>query len=171
MSSLLIDRVVATVFKLAEQQLAAGTLTGPLLALAGPRGEAVIRLDLDAPFDDQRTLAKADLIATALKAEACAWAFPASLIGTDGEHLPIVVVAGEHLEGGFMTFAAPALGADGPHLRPLAHPLAACASADAPGILRRLLRSHVASDSDTAEAWRRLEAMGVTLGETRRAVH
>lgn len=171
MSSLLIDRVMATALRLAEQQVGAGAFVNPILVLAGPRGEAVLRLDVGPDGSRGQALAKGELIATALVAEACAWTFPSTLVAPGASEVPVVVVAGEHLAGSVMVVARADSGPDGETLAQVATPLALCGAADGPALLRRFLRSPTPSEQDTADAWRQLEAMGVTLGETRRAVH
>jgi hypothetical protein len=169
MSSPLIDRVVATAYRIAEQQVGAGAFVDPILVLAGPRGEAVLRLDAGSDGSREPALAKGDLIATALVAEACAWTFLATLATPGSPEVPVVVVAGEHLAGGTMLIATFGGGAERLTLVPT--PLALRGAADIPMPLRRFLRSPSPSAQATADAWRQLEAMGVTLGETRRAVH
>jgi hypothetical protein len=165
-----IDRVVVTALKLAEHHLRAEAPVGPFLILAGPRGEAVLRVDTASESERRQLFAKADLIATALAAEACAWVCTTRLL-TSGAATPVVAVAGEHVGGSVLALAGIEPGDEGPTLRRLASPLDACRSADAPSPLRGFIRSPNVSERDAAEAWRRLEAMGITLGETRRALH
>ncbi len=170
-SSAVIDRVVVTALKLAEHHLRAEAPVGPFLVLAGPRGEAVLRIDPSSDSERRQLFAKADLIATALAAEACAWVFVTRIRAPAGPSAPVVAVAGEHVGGSVLELAAIEPGDEGPTLRRLASPLGGCASADAASPLRGFVRSPNVSERDAAEAWRQLEAMGITLGETRRALH
>ncbi len=138
-----------------------------VLILAGPYGEALVRLDGDPGEDRDETLDKAALMAIAFAAEACAWVFEATLWTPAGSRR-VIAAAGQHLEGAATALVE--IDADGT-LRRIKSPLEATIDADSPSRLARLLRDDHSSESQSLEAWRQLEAMGVSLSDARRAIH
>lgn len=165
-SSPVLDRILSTILDLAEQQLGAEGRVAPVLILAGPYGEALVRLDGDPGEDRDQTLDKAALMAIAFAAEACAWVFETTLWTTDGTRR-VIAAAGQHLDGAAMALVE--VTPDG--LRRIATPLEASLDADHPSRLGRLLRDDRSTERESMEAWRQLEAMGVSMADARRAVH
>lgn len=160
-SSSVLDRILSTILDLAESQLEAEGAVAPVLILAGPYGEALVGLDAE---DRNATLDKAELMATAFAAEACAWVFETDLWTARGTRR-VIVASGEHPGGSAMAMVE--IIPDG--FCRIATPLDAAACADIPSRLSTLLRDEDAGES--VEAWRRLEAMGVTMADARRAIH
>jgi hypothetical protein len=78
-----------------------------------------------------------------------------------------VAALGEDPDGGAMRLAA--IG-PGPRLRRIATRLDPAAGGDSAPPLRRFIRRDQ-RDNDPLEAWRRLEAMGVNLSDSRRPLH
>lgn len=162
-SSSVLDRILSTILDLAEQQLEDEGRVAPVLILAGPHGEALVRLDIE---EREATLEKAELMATAFAAEACAWVFETTLWTPAGTRR-VIAASGEHRGGAAMALVE--IIPDG--FRRIATPLEAAVRADIPSRLSMLLRDEDAPDRDSVEAWRQLEALGVTMAEARRPVH
>jgi hypothetical protein len=141
-----------------------------MLYFAGPGGEAVLRLDLTPAADREQLVAKAQLMATALAAEACTWLLETRVRRRGERSLPVVVVLGEDQNGSVTALAEVADAGDGPRLRRMQTPLAAAAKADGPSPLARFIHRDARND-DPAEAWRQLEAMGVNRSDSRRPLH
>ena len=95
MSVSVLERMFANALSLAEQHLRAEGRIAPMLYFSGPGGEAVLRLDLSTPAEEGQLLAKATLMATALRAEACTWIFEGLLVAPGAPVRPSVVVLGE----------------------------------------------------------------------------
>lgn len=161
-----LDRILSTILGLAEQQLQDEGRVAPVLILAGPYGEALVRLDGDPGEDRDQTLDKAALMAIAFAAEACAWVFEATLWTPEGTRR-VIAAAGEHLEGAAMAMVE--ITSDG--FQRIETPLDASINADRPSRLGRLLRDDQSTERESMEAWRQLEAMGVSMADARRAVH
>ena len=140
-----------------------------MLYFSGPGGEAVLRLDLTTPEEQEQVLAKARLMATALAAEACTWIFQGTLVTPGAPVRPAVVVLGEDRSREGAAFAE--VNAEGAELRLVRFetPLAASAADGASPLGRFIHRSE--SENAAAEAWRELEAMGVNRSDGRRPVH
>jgi hypothetical protein len=170
MSWSLLERLFVNAFGLAEQHLRAEGRIVPMLCLAGPGGEAVLRLDLTPATDREELTAKAQLMATALAAEACVWLFESRLSRLGAPSSPVVAALGEDRVGGATALAEVTGAAEASRLRRIATPLAATAAADLPSPLARYIHRD-SRDNDPAEAWRRLEAMGVNRSDGRRPPH
>lgn len=170
MSVSVLERMFANALSLAEQHLRAEGRIAPMLYFSGPGGEAVLRLDLSTPAEEGQLLAKATLMATALRAEACTWIFEGLLVAPGAPVRPSVVVLGEDRSRAGTAFAE--VDAEGPELRLVRFdtPLGAPGIADGAGPLARFIHRHDAENA-VAEAWRELEAMGVNRSDGRRPVH
>ena len=170
MSVSVLERMFVNTLSLAEQHLRSEGRIAPMLYFSGPGGEAVLRLDLSAPSEQEQLLAKAQLMATALGAEACTWVFE-SLLVTPGDGVrPVVVVLGEDRSDAGTALAE--VDGDSSELR-LARfetPLAAAGTPDGTSPLARFVH-RAESENAAAEAWRQLEAMGVNRGDGRRPLH
>jgi hypothetical protein len=170
MSVSVLERMFVNALSLAEQHLRAEGRIAPMLYFSGPGGEAVLRLDLSTPQEQEHVLAKAGLMATALGAEACTWVFETLVVTPGARARPAVVVLGEDRSGAGSTFAE--VDVEGPELR-LARfdtPLAEAGSADGPSPLARFIHRSEGENA-AAEAWRELEAMGVNRSDGRRPLH
>ncbi len=166
-SSSVLDRILSTILDLAEQQLQDEGRVAPVLILAGPYGEALIRLEGDPGEDRDETLDKAALMAIAFAAEACAWVFETTL-WTPAGISRVIAATGQHLEGAATALVE--IGADG-QLDRITSPLESTIDADGPSRLASLLRDDGSTESQSLEAWRQLEAMGVSLSDARRPIH
>jgi hypothetical protein len=140
-----------------------------MLSFSGPNGEAVLRIDPAPSAETRDLIRKAKLMATALAAEACVWIFEASLETAGGGRQRVVAALGEDRGGSRMLLAA-IEDADGPRLRRVATRLDPAAGTDRAPPLRHFIRRDQ-RDNDPLEAWRRLEAMGVNLTDSRRPLH
>lgn len=170
MSMSVLERMFANALSLAEQHLRSEGRIAPMLYFSGPGGEAVLRLDLSAPSDQQQLLAKARLMATALAAEACTWIFESQLVTPGEESRPVLVVLGEDRSAAGAAFAE--VDAESAELRLVRFetPLAAAGFPDGASPLARFIH-RAESENAAAEAWRELEAMGVNRGDGRRPLH
>jgi hypothetical protein len=164
MSCAVTDLMLANALSLAEQHLRAEGRVPPMFYLSGPGGEAVIRLDLTPDAGQGELLEKTRLMAAALAVEACAWVFETRIVGRGGVETRVAGVLCESRSGEGLSLSV--IGED-KTLVPLASPLAAGTSRDLPSVLAQFLRRED-DEIDPAEAWRRLEAMGVNRGDSRR---
>jgi hypothetical protein len=166
MSSPVLHRMLVNALSLAEQHLRSEARIVPMLYFAGAGGEAVLRLDLTPETEADELRCKAQLMATALAAEACAWVFEAQVRAPGEAPRRVVAVLGEDGEGTAMTMLE--MAPDG--LTPIDTPLCDTGGCDQPWPLHRFV-CRDAGDNDPLEAWRRLEAMGVNRSDSRRPLH
>ena len=169
MSMSVLEHMFANAFSLAEQHLRAEGRIAPMLYFSGPGGEAVLRLDLSTPAEQEQLLAKARLMATALATEACIWIFESPLVTPGEAERPSVVALGEDRSGAGAAFAE--IDGESSELRLVRFdtPLAASGVADGAGPLARFI--YRAEGESVADAWRELEAMGVNRSDGRRPIH
>ena len=170
MSVSVLERMFANAFSLAEQHLRAEGHIAPMLYFSGPGGEAVLRLDLSTPAEQEQLLAKAQLMATALAAEACTWIFEGLLVAPGQRARPAVVALGEDRRAAGSAFAEVDANSSELRLVRFDTPLSAAAAADGAGPLARFIHRSE-SENAAAEAWRELEAMGVNRSDGRRPFH
>lgn len=170
MSVSVLERMFVNTLGLAEQHLRAEGRIAPMLYFSGPGGEAVLRLDLSTQEEQQQLLAKAQLMATALAAEACTWVFESLLVVPGRGPRPVVVVLGEDRAASAATFAE--VDAESAELRlsRFETPLGAAGVADGASPLGRFVH-RAEGENAAAEAWRELEAMGVNRSDGRRPLH
>ncbi len=171
MSMSVLERMFTNAFSLAEQHLRAEGSLAPMLYFSGPGGEAVLRLDLSENEGQAALLAKAQLMATALGAEACTWIFESVLVVGPGRRLrPVVVVVGEDRSARGSALAE--VDAESVELRlgRFESPMAAAGFADGVTPLARFIHRSEGENA-AAEAWRELEAMGVNRSDGRRPLH
>jgi hypothetical protein len=170
MSMPVLERMFENAFSLAEEHLRAEGHIAPMLCFLGAGGEAVLRLDLAGPAEQEQLLAKAQLMATALAAEACAWIFEGVLVAPGARPRPAVVALGEDQRDSGAAFAE--IDAESAELRLVRFetPLAAAAAMDGVGPLARFIHRSEGENA-AAEAWRELEAMGVNRSDGRRPFH
>lgn len=170
MSMSVLERMFVNALSLAEQHLRSEGRIAPMLYFSGPGGEAVLRLDLSSPAEQEQLLAKAQLMATALAAEACTWAFESLLVTPGRGARPVVVVLGEDRSAAGSAFAEVDGESSELRLARFETPLAAAGSADGASPLARFIH-RAENENAAAEAWRELEAMGVNRGDGRRPLH
>jgi hypothetical protein len=170
MSVSVLERMFVNTLSLAEQHLRAEGRIAPMLYFSGAGGEAVLRLDLTSQEDQQHLLAKAQLMATALAAEACTWVFESLLVTPGRAPRPVVVVMGEDRADAGATFAEVDAGSAELRLSRFASPLDASGAADRASPLGRFIHRSEGENA-VAEAWRELEAMGVNRSDGRRPLH
>lgn len=170
MSTSVLERMFANTMSLAEQHLRAEGRIAPMLYFSGPGGEAVLRLDLTTPAEHEQLLAKAQLMATALAAEACTWLFETLLVTPGTGARPAVVALGE--DRGTTGSAFAEIDAESAELRlvPFETPLAAPCAGDGAGPLARFIH-RAEGENAAADAWRELEAMGVNRSDGRRPLN
>lgn len=170
MGNTVTDLMVANALGLAEQHLRAEGRIVPMFYFSGPGGEAVLRLDLTPEKDRADLFQKARLMAAALAAEACAWVCEARLEEPGEPAQSFVAIFCESRGGDAALFAhANGTGADA-CLVPFDSPLTRTAGGDGPSPLSAYIH-RAAGESDPGEAWRRLEAMGVSRSDSRRALN
>jgi hypothetical protein len=170
MSKSVLERMFANAFSLAEQHLRAEGQIAPMLYFSGPGGEAVLRLEMTNSAEQEQLLAKAQLMATALAAEACIWIFEGLLVTTGAGARPAVVALGEDRSASGAAFAEVDARSSELRLVRFETPLAAAGAADGPRPLARFIH-RAEGENAAAEAWRELEAMGVNRSDGRRPVH
>ena len=170
MSVSVLERMFLNALSLAEQHLRVEGRFVPMLYFSGPGGEAVLRLDGGSPSERESAHAKARLMATALRAEACTWIFEAELMTTGQGSRPSVVVLGEDRSASGAAFAEIDAGSSELRLVRFDSPLAAPGVSDGSGPLARFVH-RAESENAAAEAWRELEAMGVNRSDGRRPLH
>lgn len=163
-----IGQITRAALDLAEQKLSADGMLRPMLILHGLGGEAVLRFQPTSTEEHTRLVEKAELIGAAISAFACAWLFETRLLGAHNRMRRVVAVVSQSPGKNATVLARP--GADG-HLERLGPELKTTADADLPSPLIRFLCNARGGKRESAEAWQKLEAMGVHLFDTRRALH
>lgn len=166
-----ITRILECARQLASEQCGDVAPLEPMLHLHGRHGEAVLRLDFTDTAALARLLDKARLMATAVSADASAFAFESRLQLPRGASLPVVaVIAGSGGPGAVRLYLRAPAGSGAP-LRPLANGLVGPRlPGTLAGILDRLLPGEP-SDLEIAQAWRQLEAMGTNVQRSGRPLH
>ena len=160
-----LDRAVARALDAAEVELLAFGAVAPTLRFEGPFGEAAVRLGPTSGASSE----KADALRAAIAADVVVAVFESRIELAAGGGARDVVARGKGADTTRMRVAGVARRKDGRlTLRPFAATIAGAGGADGPMAILGLPDS---ADIDPADAWRRLERLGVDVGEHGRTLH
>ena len=171
MTATLIDQNLDRARMLAVKRLREGGPIPSLLVIDGPDDEAVLRLGGHRRDDVARVVAKARLLATAVRAHAFGLVFSTRLVDAAKPSRTVAVtLARTRTEQAMRVYdidcAPPA-----PRLVEVVAPVAAMAVSDGACHLLDGLRLEPPSQADVDAAWRELQSMGIETGNHGRAMH
>lgn len=167
----MIEQVFERAIRLAESRCDKADPLLPMLVIAGRQGEAVLTLSFEPPSERDRLAEKARVMATALEARACICIFESEfLVAGQPSSSMIVAVTEDRERSGAMALFAREKVAGRTRLTPVATGLGGRTPERLGDFLASILPDRP-SGADVEAAWRRLEAMGVTINSGDRALH